>query len=303
MQRAGKITALALALAGVVLFAGAIIGGSAAAQGVQPHLFFGAAEDSTVDGQAMAAGAALEAVSQGGAVLATAEWEGNFWFLTIPGEHNVVLFRVGEAVSAATPITPGNVSSDAVLGLITPGTVETRTVGLGIGWNLTAWLGPGTPVADAVAGLGGALQGLFTWDPAGQRFLRYQPGGPAFLNTVATLEPGQGVWVLLTADADWDQDFLPGLQQRRSVRLVPGFNLIAWTGPEGLDPTAAFGVDPTVLGGAFTFDGAGQQFRRFQPGGLAALNSLTGLPFGSGLWLQANAAADFSIPGADEAGG
>ena len=74
------------------------------------------------------------------------------------------------------------------------------------GFNLVTWTGPdATPVADAVAGLGDALDAVFAWDQAAQAFLRYGPTAPAFLNTLDTLDYGQGIWVLVNRAVDWAQ--------------------------------------------------------------------------------------------------
>ena len=71
-----------------------------------------------------------------------------------------------------------------------------RDVPLRSGFNLVLWTGGnGTPVEEAVGELGAALTGLFTWDPAAQTFLSYDPGRPDFLNTARTLDYGDGVWI------------------------------------------------------------------------------------------------------------
>jgi len=81
-----------------------------------------------------------------------------------------------------------------------------RSVPLRAGFNLVMWTGPdGTPIADAVAGLGGALQVLFTYNAASQQFLTFRPSAPAFLNSTEVLNNGDGVWIEMSADATWDQ--------------------------------------------------------------------------------------------------
>ncbi|MEE9278260.1 MAG: hypothetical protein V3V06_07605 [Dehalococcoidia bacterium] len=76
---------------------------------------------------------------------------------------------------------------------------------LGPGFNLVMWTGAdGTPVAEAVAGIGGALVTLFTWDAAQQAFLSFSPTAPAFLNTATTLNFGDGVWVQVSGSATWN---------------------------------------------------------------------------------------------------
>ena len=81
-----------------------------------------------------------------------------------------------------------------------------RSVALQPGFTLALWTGPdGTPVEEAVAGLGDALTALFTWDAVQQRFLTYNPSGPGFLNTAERFRHGEGVWLLADRAATWEQ--------------------------------------------------------------------------------------------------
>lgn len=74
------------------------------------------------------------------------------------------------------------------------------------GWNLVAWTGPdGTVVAEAAADLGTALIAMFTWEAQAQAFLRYGPGDLAILNTLRTLNDGDGVWVRVSRTVIWPQ--------------------------------------------------------------------------------------------------
>jgi len=72
--------------------------------------------------------------------------------------------------------------------------------------NLVAWTGSdNTPVADAVASLGGALQSIFLWEALTERFLTFGPSVPDFLNSADVLNYGDGLWALMNAPATWDQ--------------------------------------------------------------------------------------------------
>ncbi|HJN92158.1 MAG TPA: hypothetical protein QGF05_05470 [Dehalococcoidia bacterium] len=74
------------------------------------------------------------------------------------------------------------------------------------GFNLVMWTGPdGTPVADAIGGLGDALRALFTYDGTNQVFRSFRPALPAALNSATTLNFGDGVWIQVARDAAWDQ--------------------------------------------------------------------------------------------------
>ena len=78
------------------------------------------------------------------------------------------------------------------------------------GANMVAWLGQDRiPIADAVASLGDALERVFLWDPAAQRFLSFDPSLPASLaqlNTATTLSFGTGVWLIVREDVSWSFD-------------------------------------------------------------------------------------------------
>ena len=77
---------------------------------------------------------------------------------------------------------------------------------LSAGMNLTMWAGPdGTAVAEAVAGLGRALQSVYQWEAGAQAYLLYRPGAAAFLNTAGTLNHGAGVWVEVDRAVTWSQ--------------------------------------------------------------------------------------------------
>ena len=81
-----------------------------------------------------------------------------------------------------------------------------RSVMLGPGFTLAMWTGPdGTAVEEAVAGIADALEVLFTWDAAAQRYRRFSPAGPPFLNDASTLNFDDGVWVAVDREVVWDQ--------------------------------------------------------------------------------------------------
>ena len=83
---------------------------------------------------------------------------------------------------------------------------EPRSAPLAPGFNLAMWTGPdGTAVVDAVAGISGQLEVLFTWDGGQQRFLRYSTTGPDFLNDALVLNFGDGVWLQVSRSVSWAQ--------------------------------------------------------------------------------------------------
>ena len=87
-----------------------------------------------------------------------------------------------------------------------PSFAAARVQELLAGWNLVMWSGPsGTPVAEAVRPIAGALLSLHAWDADAQQYRTYPPDGPAQLDDAHTLSNGEGLWLLLDADAAWPQ--------------------------------------------------------------------------------------------------
>ena len=75
------------------------------------------------------------------------------------------------------------------------------------GLNLVTWSGPdGTPVAQAVASVGGALRAVYRWDQRTARYLVFSPDLPGSLTSVGTLDHGDAVWLATTRDVVWAQD-------------------------------------------------------------------------------------------------
>ena len=87
-----------------------------------------------------------------------------------------------------------------------PALSEARSVQLLAGFNLVMWTGPdATAVGDALAAIVDSVVAVFTWDAASQRFLSFKPGALAFLNSLAELNHGDGIWIQVEADAMWNQ--------------------------------------------------------------------------------------------------
>ena len=131
------------------------------------------------------------------------------------------------------------------------------------------------------------------WDAAEQDFLRFTPGVPVFLNTIAELSEGTGVWINSTVATAWEQ---PAFGDPRDVPLLQGFNLVLWTGPSGTaveDAVVSLGDALDIL---FTWDATSQEFLRFSPTLPAFLNTATTLNFGDGVWLNVTGRATWEQP-------
>ena len=70
----------------------------------------------------------------------------------------------------------------------------------------------------------------------------------------------------------------------RSVHLEPGWNLLGWTGSSAT-AAEALRFAPALARPVYSFDGADQAFRSYQPGTPAPVNSLRDLEHGDAVWL------------------
>ena len=78
-----------------------------------------------------------------------------------------------------------------------------RSVALPAGLSLQTRTGPTTSAAEAVAGLGGALESLHVWQ--GNRFLSYTTGRLDVLNEVRELHYGAAFWIRMSEASSWTQ--------------------------------------------------------------------------------------------------
>jgi hypothetical protein len=80
-----------------------------------------------------------------------------------------------------------------------------HTVNLGPGWNTVTWTGADvTSVATAFAGVSAQVTKVVRYNPAGASWDTWVPDAPiAALNTLRTLDFGEGLLVLMAAPATW----------------------------------------------------------------------------------------------------
>ena len=209
----------------------------------------------------------------------------------------LVLFAPGEALIAQDPPAPDGTAEPPPPG---------HTVDIRIGWNLVGWLGPDTPVPDALGDTLAAVASVNTFNAVTQSFQTFTPAGPDFLNSLDILPAGAGVWLLATQATTWDQPGLPdpngelataqlGPPPPRDVPLLPGFNLVAWTGDHQAPIADALSA-LQELDSLFLWDAPTELFLSYGPARLPRLNSAQTLPFGAGLWILMAAAATWTQP-------
>ena len=93
-----------------------------------------------------------------------------------------------------------------------PAAADGVLLSLHSGWNVVGWSGEdGTPVEAALARFGDTLVQASRWDAGSRRYLHYRPGAPAGAGTLAALDRGDALWVMLTEDARWWQSGAAGV--------------------------------------------------------------------------------------------
>ncbi|PFG73148.1 CAP domain-containing protein [Tepidiforma thermophila] len=108
----------------------------------------------------------------------------------------------GSAASSAAP-TPTPVPSVAPPAPAPPpppaGQPAPPPLAFGAGVASFTWQGPHAPVAGVFGPAGSAVRGIYAYDPAGGRWLRWSPHLHPRLNTLAILQPGTCYWVVAAA--------------------------------------------------------------------------------------------------------
>ncbi len=170
----------------------------------------------------------------------------------------------------------------------------TRTLRLEPGWNLVGWTGPDTAV-DA-SGLGAAAAAAYVYRAGTGRFAAYDRSLPPALQDLDALAAAAALWVFVpdATGGTWEQP--AAIRAARTVRLEPGFNLVVWTGPNGMRPADAFAGLGDALIGAHAFAAPLRAFHSFAPDLPAALNTLGLLHYGDAVWLHVRHAVDWAQP-------
>ena len=162
------------------------------------------------------------------------------------------------------------------------------------GWNLIGIPGDAR-LDDVTTALAGRFAAIFAWDAGRQQFLAYHARFPDQA-TLRGLRDDQALWILVT-DPEGAQLPLPeedSASRPRSVPLLLGWNLVPWSGEDGisaLEATVDLGDALDVL---HTWDAAAQRFipyaPRFQQLNVAPVQLRTD----EGAWLLVNRAIEWS---------
>jgi hypothetical protein len=194
---------------------------------------------------------------------------------------------------AATLATIVIVSLTAVLGTApfrSPTQAQGVSLTLQAGGNNIVYQGDALPVADALNDATSAVAAVWSFDALTQQWLSWNPALPAFLQGIASLEPGRAYWVEATRTAAWTilTDGAIGTGTTGSVALFPGFNNVAYDGPRQPVVDALGDVAPVVTA-IWAFDAATQAWLAWSPALPDFVQGFTTLEPEQAYWLVSTA--------------
>lgn len=67
------------------------------------------------------------------------------------------------------------------------------------GWNNVTYSGAAAPPGQALSSISGTYAAVYRWNPATQQYQVYAPGAPGVVNTLSQLNPGDTIWLDVTA--------------------------------------------------------------------------------------------------------
>ena len=92
--------------------------------------------------------------------------------------------------------------------LIVQGSLPESAISLKAGWNLVGHnYQDQVPLDDYLSILEDNFNSIWTYDAIAGEWLKYYSSGPAFLNDLEYLEPGNGYWIEVNEDCIWDIDY------------------------------------------------------------------------------------------------
>ena len=126
-------------------------------------------------------------------------------------------FPIAPSISTLHLVQPNNVlwihvrTDSPVEWALYGGALAARTQALNAGWMLIPWIGPESDFTAGAADLFGAAQAAFRWNPDTDAYDTFYASGPSATNTLTSLRPLDGLWVVVSADieATWAQPGLP----------------------------------------------------------------------------------------------
>ena len=164
-----------------------------------------------------------------------------------------------------------------------PGSIFSPIAG---GFTLLVNLDEASDPASMLASIDDFVSAAFAFDAALGRFRSFRVGQPA-LSDLRSVGRGTAFWVFVPPerlDGDltfWEQ---PASVRNMAQDLVPGFNLVGWTGSDGVPISEA--VDGLPVRKVFSWDVAAQRFEIWDPTAPASISVDFALDYGQGMWLD-----------------
>ncbi len=120
------------------------------------------------------------------------------------------------------------------------------------GWNLVGWTA-GEADIDAVFSALPSLLTVYAWDADEQRFIGAYRDGPDTRDDLKTLTPGMGLFLYLAGEdrVEWTRPHVP---ESLRVSLVPGWNLVAWSGIDNTLLTDGLAPLGSSVGGSWLWN-------------------------------------------------
>ncbi len=152
------------------------------------------------------------------------------------------------------------------------------------GWNLAGWTGNEADASELFGVIPG-LEVVYAWDAEEERFLTAAAGVPDEVRDLRTLTPGIGLWLYVggTDLVEWTRPFLP---ESGFVTLAEGWNLVSWSGEDGLSVDEALGVLGAELKAATAWDAASGRELHYSPAAPAPESTLRQISRGGALWIE-----------------
>ncbi len=195
--------------------------------------------------------------------------------------------QVGESGARGLRIVVSGEPSDTLLRFYCSVAPRMLTTELQPGWNLAGWTGSEADASELFGAIPG-LEVVHAWDAEEERFLTAAAGVPDEVRDLRTLTPGIGLWLYLggTDPVEWTRPFLP---ESGFVTLAEGWNLVSWSGEDGLSVDEALGVLGAELKAAAAWDAASGRELHYFPAAPATESTLRQLSRGGALWIEVSA--------------
>ena len=103
-----------------------------------------------------------------------------------------------------------------------------------------------------------------------------------------------GLWVLSSGPGEWQ---MPQPQGPLSIGLLPGFNLVLWSGENGINTIDAIASLGSAVETLLVWDAGAQRFLSFTPGLPGFLNEASSLFYGAGVWINVDRAITWNQGG------